>query len=128
MSAFNEAWVFLKAYTDNEGRFWEIGPPTELNYLYDVGDYKTPAGKSRLEEITVAGGGVPFDELLSHYTNNYPYFTHPENITYKNLMQYLQQLENQKTPLRAIQDEERRFLVRGAAENADILRYEEGKL
>ena len=90
MSAFNEAWAFLKAEYEEQS--------------------------------------VPFDELLRRYAESSPYFTHPENETYKELMQYQQEIENQKTPLTPIQDEERRYLLQFAMDEADHIQdLEEGR-
>ena len=106
MSAFNESWVFLK----------ELVAPSDDDEYYDE------------EKVVARGGAIAFDELLDNYTKNYPYFTHPENETYKELMQYIQQIENQKTPLTEAQDEDRRFLARLAVEEGDHLHeLEEGR-
>tara|TARA_R100000900_G_scaffold83781_7_gene65981 strand:- start:875 stop:1180 length:306 start_codon:yes stop_codon:yes gene_type:complete len=78
------------------------------------------------EKTTIAGGGRPFDELLDAYAESYPYFNHPENETYKELMQYIQQIENQKMSLTDAQDDDRRFLARLAVEEGDHLHELEG--
>ncbi len=102
MSAFNEAWVFLKAenFKNAEENKWVEG----------VGWTQS----------------VPFDELLNRYAESYPYFTHPENETYKELMQFQQEIENQKTPLTMDQDEDRRFLARLAIDEGDHIQELEG--
>jgi len=105
VSAFDEAWLFLKAFTH---------PEDENKWMEGVGWTQS----------------VPFDELLNSFAESHPYFNHPENETYKELMQYQQAIENQKTPLSRDQDEDRRFLARLALEEGDHLhdlQLEEGR-
>ena len=63
-------------------------------------------------------GGRPFNDVLNSFAQH-PYYNHPENESYKELMGYLQEIKGQE--LTPGMDDDRRFLARTAHENAEHL-------
>lgn len=60
----------------------------------------------------------PFDELLNAYAEH-PFFNHPENTSYRELMEYLEDIKGQEITPEI--DDDRRFSAKMALEHAEHL-------